>query len=272
MQIDLKHSGGKERVLLWSGWVGAVSGGYHDCRTPLDRPFQWRGIDRQGGMIGMAHKLKNGRPPSVGRLSRRRTQEERSAETRDSLISAAIEVLGEVGYVAATTAAIAQRASVSRGAIQYHFETKADLVVAIMEAIAIELNFRFDVTELAKRPVEVRLDKMIEHYWRVFQTPMFRAGLSIWVALSGDPVLAARVEASLRDLREHVSGVWHELFSDVSCTHQELDTILHIVMATLRGSAVAFMGGRESADFREERRVLRAMALHALETAKGSRL
>src|SRR3546814_9011841 len=72
------------------------------------------------------------------------------------------------------------------GAIQYHFESKNDLVVAIMEAIAVELNFRFDVAELAKHPVEIRLDRMIEHYWRVFQTPMFRAGLSIWVALTGD--------------------------------------------------------------------------------------
>src|SRR3546814_9213398 len=103
------------------------------------------------------------------RSGRRRTQEERSAETRESLVAAAIEVLAEVGYVAATTAAIAERASVSRGAIQYHFESKNDLVVAIMEAIAVELNFRFDVAELAKHPVEIRLDRMIEHYWRVFQ-------------------------------------------------------------------------------------------------------
>jgi len=219
----------------------------------------------------VAQNLKTGRLPGGGRPPRRRTQEERSAETRESLINAAIEVMGEVGYAAATTAAIAQRASVSRGAIQYHFETKADLVVAIMEAIAMELNLRFDVAELAEHPVEVRLDKMIEHYWRVFQTPMFRAGLSIWGALSGDAVLAARVEASLKELREHVSGVWHAMFSDVPCTRQELDTVLHIVMAALRGSAVAFMGGRASADFREERRVLRAMALHALKSASERR-
>ena len=205
------------------------------------------------------------------RSGRRRTQEERSAETRESLVAAAIEVLAEVGYVAATTAAIAERASVSRGAIQYHFESKNDLVVAIMEAIAVELNFRFDVAELAKHPVEIRLDRMIEHYWRVFQTPMFRAGLSIWVALTGDAALAARVEASLKDLREHISVVWHELFSDVPVSSRELDAVLHIVMAALRGSAVAFMGGRGSANFLEERRVLRAMALHALRSAGEER-
>jgi len=198
-----------------------------------------------------------------------RTQEERSAETRESLISAAIEVIAEVGYATATTAAIAERASVSRGAIQYHFQSKSDLTVAIMEAIAIELNFRFDVAELAKAPLETRLDAMIEHYWRVFHGPMFRAGLSIWVALSGDAALATRVETSLKTLREHISIVWHDLFSDVPCSSQHLTSILHIVMAALRGSAIAFTGGRGSANYSEERRVLRAMALHALQSAAG---
>src|SRR3546814_4245504 len=132
-------------------------------------------------MARMAQTGDGGRGLGKKRSVRRRTQEERSAETRESLVAAAIEVLAEVGYVAATTAAIAERASVSRGAIQYHFESKNDLVVAIMEAIAVELNFRFDVAELAKHPVEIRLDRMIEHYWRVFQTPMFRARLSLWV-------------------------------------------------------------------------------------------
>src|SRR3546814_12494567 len=87
-------------------------------------------------MARMAQTGDGGRGLGKKRSGRRRTQEERSAETRESLVAAAIEVLAEVGYVAATTAAIAERASVSRGAIQYHFESKNDLVVAIMEAIA----------------------------------------------------------------------------------------------------------------------------------------
>src|SRR3546814_13069479 len=81
----------------------------------------------QGRMARMAQTGDGGRGLGKKRSGRRRTQEERSAETRESLVAAAIEVLAEVGYVAATTAAIAERASVSRGAIQYHFESKTDL-------------------------------------------------------------------------------------------------------------------------------------------------
>ena len=195
----------------------------------------------------------------------RRPQEERSADTRQRLIAAAIEMIAQVGYASATTSMIADRAAVSRGAIQYHFAAKADLTVAIMEAIGAELNFRFDVAQLAGQPLDARLAAMIEHYWEVFRGPMFRAGLSIWIAIAGDAVLMARVEACLRNLRGDVATVWQRLFSDARCSEAELASVLHIIMATMRGSAIAFMGGRSSANFAAEREQLRRMALAALQ-------
>jgi hypothetical protein len=59
--------------------------------------------------------------------------------------------------------------------------------------------------------------------------------------------------------------VWHDLFDDVPCQPADLDTILHIVMATMRGSAIAFIAGRAGSDFGAERRQLAEMALHAME-------
>lgn len=199
----------------------------------------------------------------------RRPQEERSADTRQRLIAAAIEMIAQVGHAAATTSMIADRAAVSRGAIQYHFASKADLTVAIMEAIGAELNFRFDVARLAEQPLEARLEAMIEHYWAVFRGPMFRAGLSIWIAIAGDAALMARVEACLRSLREDVAAVWQTLFSDARCPPDELASVLHIIMATMRGSAIAFMAGRSSANFGAERAQLRRMALAALRGSAG---
>ena len=67
------------------------------------------------------------------------------------------------------------------------------------------------------------------------------------------------------DLHEIAQRVWHDLFSDVRCAQRDLDTILHIVMATMRGSAIAFLAGRAGTDFGAERRQLADMALHAME-------
>jgi AcrR family transcriptional regulator len=212
-----------------------------------------------GGLVG---------PGAAPRV--RRTQEERSAEARERLIAAAVEVIAEVGYASASTGMIAERAGLSRGAIQHHFASKADLVVAVMEAIAVELNLRFDVDELANSPIAQRLETIIERYWDVFRGPMFRAGLSIWTAVAGDAALAARVEDCLTEVRKSIAVVWRNLFRDAPCSERELATVLHIVMAAMRGSAIAFMAGRASANFREEREQLCKMALLALGGAPDS--
>jgi TetR/AcrR family transcriptional regulator, regulator of cefoperazone and chloramphenicol sensitivity len=61
--------------------------------------------------------------------------QQRSAETRARLISAAIEVFGEVGYEAASTRELAQRGGANLSAIPYHFGGKRELYLSAAEAI-----------------------------------------------------------------------------------------------------------------------------------------
>src|SRR5687767_4439256 len=58
----------------------------------------------------------------------RRSQEERSAATRERLLDATVECLVDLGYAKTTTTEVVRRAGVSRGAQVHHFPTKADLV------------------------------------------------------------------------------------------------------------------------------------------------
>ncbi|WJT00949.1 TetR/AcrR family transcriptional regulator [Novosphingobium humi] len=65
----------------------------------------------------------------------RRSQEERTAETRVALIDAAIAVIHELGYAAASTTLIAERAGVSRGAILHQFGTRAALMAEVVAEV-----------------------------------------------------------------------------------------------------------------------------------------
>ncbi|MGV0624830.1 TetR family transcriptional regulator [Mycolicibacter minnesotensis] len=58
----------------------------------------------------------------------------RSEATRRKLLDAAIEVLAEVGYVAAGRTAIIERAGVTKGALYHHFDSMDSLVTAIIES------------------------------------------------------------------------------------------------------------------------------------------
>src|SRR3954452_1189559 len=60
----------------------------------------------------------------------RRNQAQRSAATRAALLDAALECLVEDGFANTTTARVAERAGVSRGAHLHHFQTRATLVAA----------------------------------------------------------------------------------------------------------------------------------------------
>lgn len=56
----------------------------------------------------------------------RRTKEE-AEQTRQDVLAAALRVFSEKGYAAATLNEVAERAGVTRGAIYWHFENKAQL-------------------------------------------------------------------------------------------------------------------------------------------------
>jgi AcrR family transcriptional regulator len=66
---------------------------------------------------------------------KRRTQEERSAATRDALISAARRLWGLRGYAEVGTPEIAKEAGVTRGAMYHQFADKATLFSEVVETV-----------------------------------------------------------------------------------------------------------------------------------------
>jgi AcrR family transcriptional regulator len=171
----------------------------------------------------------------------RRSQEQRSAETRERLIVAAIECIERMGYVDATTTLIAQYADVSRGALQHHFATKADLIIAVIDRVSDELNLRFDVGSLAAAPLEERVAAIVDRYWDVFMGPSFRAVLGISLSIGGEPALASRLAGCLDAARESYGVVWHELFRDAGRSDAELASVRRVVMSAARGFGVLKM-------------------------------
>jgi TetR/AcrR family transcriptional regulator, acrAB operon repressor len=75
-----------------------------------------------------------------GETIMRRTKEE-AAITRQNILKAALNLFSEKGYATATLAEIAQSASVTRGAIYWHFKDKADL----FNNLANEVSLRREV-------------------------------------------------------------------------------------------------------------------------------
>ena len=77
------------------------------------------------------------RGPKAASIShrKRRTQEERRAESRAILVEIAIQQICVRGLAYVTMAEIADKAGMTRGAIQHHFGTRDDYIRAVLAAL-----------------------------------------------------------------------------------------------------------------------------------------
>src|SRR5690606_34766205 len=89
------------------------------------------------------------------RIAMRRTKEE-AAATRKSLLQAALQVFSRKGYAATTLEDIASEAGVTRGAIYWHFGSKAELYNRLVAEMSRRLEQALaDVTADGGSPLEL---------------------------------------------------------------------------------------------------------------------
>ena len=105
----------------------------------------------------------------------RRTKEE-AFETRQSIIDAAEQCFHEKGVSRASLTDIAQAAGVTRGAIYWHFQDKADLLDALFQRINMPLDALSDATRNPDEPhpLELFRELLTEVFRRVESDPTTR--------------------------------------------------------------------------------------------------
>jgi len=84
--------------------------------------------------------------------SNRRTQAERSAATRDALVTAGRALFGARGYADVGTEEVVRAAGVSRGALYHHFADKAELFAAVLQSVEEMTNARVVAAVMAAGP------------------------------------------------------------------------------------------------------------------------
>jgi len=123
---------------------------------------------------------------------KRRTQAERTAETREALLDATIRLLYRNGYSGTSTEAIAEEAGVSRGALHHHFGTRAQLMADVIGTVYDRERLAYEeiATETGRG---AHLSDWPEMLWEVLSRPSGLAVLEILQASRSDTELAALV-------------------------------------------------------------------------------
>lgn len=191
------------------------------------------------------------RPRARPARRRRRTQAERTDETRGKLLDAAVAVLRRRGYAGFRTDEVARVARVSRGAMQYHFRTKDSLVLATAEQLlrgGLERGrSRARAAASAADPVE----SIIQDCMDFFLGPDFATVLDLVLAGSKDRALREQVYAYTRQSRLGVEAAWLEVLCERGLPRDEAERILWLTISIVRGFSVRALWQRDDARFRE---------------------
>jgi AcrR family transcriptional regulator len=170
---------------------------------------------------------------------KRRTQEERSAATRDALISAARKLWGLRGYAEVGTPEIATAAGVTRGAMYHQFADKAALFSEVVEAV--------------EQDVMARMATLVAESGATTPADAIRAAVDAWLEVSGDPEVRQLILldapsvigwVAFRDVAQRYSlGMTQQLLTEAmrsgQLAHQPVRALAHVLIGALDEAAMA---------------------------------
>lgn len=184
--------------------------------------------------------------------STRRTQDQRSTETRRLLLAATVQMLMEVGYANTSTAGIAKRAGVSRGAQTHHYPSKMSLIVAATEEMFVNFASGLEALAADLRSGALTHDAFFDAVWvEVREGDWFYSSLEIIVAARGDADLRQQLAPLILDLHERLEAIWSRTFVAKHPDVVSSRVALNLAMNVFRGMAVQAVLRRDDGYFRE---------------------
>jgi AcrR family transcriptional regulator len=132
-------------------------------------------------------------------------QELKTARARKAICEAAIYCLAKQGYAETSITRVVEQAGVSKGALQYHFPSKEDLMAETARYLLRRpLRYADRVRERAPRSPR---DGLRDQWQHMIDTDAYRALLEILMSARTDRVLQKRIakelEASIKEIDAH---------------------------------------------------------------------
>ena len=169
---------------------------------------------------------------------RRRTQAERTAETRLRILKAAANLIRRRGYARFRTAEVAAEAGLSRGAQLHHFPTKDSLVVATLEYVFEQAQIVSRRRAAAiNRPRDL-IEAVIEDAREFFFSEHFMVAIDIVLSTSTDDAVRKQILDISRKARRPVETSWTEALTASGVPASLAADIVALTLSLVRGMAL----------------------------------
>jgi AcrR family transcriptional regulator len=166
----------------------------------------------------------------------RRSQEERSADTRARLRAATLETLLDYGYARTSTVEICKRAGLSRGAMLHHYPTKTDLIIDTARHRFERARVEMEQLALGFGRGELTIDAFIAGMWeQVFPVQSVVLTLETLVAARADPELDRVIGGFLADMLKGYEAVATTAFAQTGFSAEQRHVLVLLTACTVRG-------------------------------------
>lgn len=167
---------------------------------------------------------------------KRRTQAERSGETRRVLLETTIRCLHAHGYAATTTLLVAKEAGLSRGAMLHQFPTRVDLMIFVVQSVFDEEIAIYDAKLSAIKDRKARLSAFPEIVWEVLSRPAGVAVLEILQGSRSDPALAEGLAPIQAQIEQNALAQLERWYGTEGAASK---TAMRLVVWAVRGLSIA---------------------------------
>lgn len=175
-----------------------------------------------------------------GRAREGTRQAEKSDQTRRLILDAVIVCLADLGYTNTTMTVIAKTAGLSRGAMQYHFETMTDVLRATLGHIQ-QLRLvalRRTAAEAPRGEGGDGFSQRVEGLWRFLFDPVSVAFFEISVASRTDHDLAGLMRQAHESFWDEWVATALEAFPEWQGRRSDLELACGLAHTLLEGLAL----------------------------------
>lgn len=196
-----------------------------------------------------------------------------ASDTRLRVIEAALSCILERGFYRASTNAIAERAGLTWGVIQYYFGTREALMMAVLEEASRRLTETLSSAEITGEDLTRRVERFYDILAGYYGSPDYLAFIQVQVNLAHDPRTSEQARQTLIEISERANPELRRLMAKVIGTKRRgkrPENIANLLFHALRGVSMSHVmlgtipeyADKPPGDFPAERKLLaRAMSL-----------
>lgn len=162
-------------------------------------------------------------------------------QTRNDLLDAGMTLLEREGYRACTFKGIAKEAGLTTGAVQHHFSTRSEILIAlIMERVFVvdpkdtpSIDRNDDLATTSRR--------LIDNIWQYYSRP---TQLVFWELIFGvwrEPEIWKAISAWQYKFLEERISMFHEIFKRFGISLEQSEVLLHFIVVKLSGLGIMKM-------------------------------